>query len=55
MQDLLRLGSDSRMNKPGTVTGNWRWRFRWEQVDPALVALSRARAERSGRLVPRVG
>jgi 4-alpha-glucanotransferase len=55
MQDLLRLGSDSRMNKPGTVTGNWRWRFRWEQVDAGLVALSRARAERSGRLVPRVG
>ena len=36
---------------PGTVIGNWRWRFGWEQVDAGLVALSRARAERSGRLV----
>ncbi len=51
MQDLLGLGSDSRMNMPGTVAGNWRWRFRWEQVDPKLVALSRARAERSLRVV----
>jgi len=55
MQDLLRLGSDSRMNMPGTVAGNWTWRFGWEQVDDALPALSRARAERSGRLVPRIG
>lgn len=26
MQDLLGLGSESRMNRPGTDTGNWRWR-----------------------------
>jgi 4-alpha-glucanotransferase len=51
MQDLLRLGSDSRMNMPGTVAGNWRWRFRWEQVDAGLVRVSRERAGRSGRLV----
>ena len=55
MQDLLALGTDSRMNLPGTVVGNWRWRFGWSQVDPGLVALSRARAERSGRLVRRAG
>jgi 4-alpha-glucanotransferase len=53
MQDLLGLGTESRMNVPGTVAGNWRWRFRWDQVDPGLAALSRARAERSARLVPR--
>ena len=51
MQYLLGLGTDSRMNMPGTVKGNWSWRFKWDQVDPHLVALSRARAERSGRLV----
>jgi 4-alpha-glucanotransferase len=22
------------MNTPGTVVGNWQWRFRWEQVTP---------------------
>lgn len=27
MQDFLRLGSEGRMNIPGTVGGNWRWRM----------------------------
>ena len=27
VQDLLGLGSDARMNQPGTATGNWRWRL----------------------------
>jgi 4-alpha-glucanotransferase len=26
-QDLLGLGSAARMNRPGTVGGNWRWRL----------------------------
>jgi len=26
-QDLLGLGSDARMNRPGTDSGNWRWRL----------------------------
>jgi 4-alpha-glucanotransferase len=26
-QDLLGLGSEARMNRPGTVTDNWRWRL----------------------------
>jgi len=50
MQDLLALGSEGRMNSPGTTVGNWRWRFGWEQVDAGLAALSRTRAERSSRL-----
>ena len=28
MQDLLGLGSDARMNIPGTTLNNWRWRLR---------------------------
>ncbi len=36
MQDALELGSEHRMNTPGTTEGNWRWRFQWEQVDSAL-------------------
>ena len=36
MQDLLELGSEHRMNMPGTKEGNWRWRFDWQQVDDAL-------------------
>ena len=27
MQDWLGLGSEARMNIPGTATGNWRWRM----------------------------
>jgi 4-alpha-glucanotransferase len=27
LQDALGLGSEARMNLPGTVTGNWKWRF----------------------------
>ena len=27
LQDLLGLGSEARMNKPGTTGGNWEWRF----------------------------
>jgi 4-alpha-glucanotransferase len=37
-QDVLSLGSEHRMNRPGTNTGNWQWRFEWEQVDDEAVA-----------------
>jgi 4-alpha-glucanotransferase len=33
-QDLLGLGSEARMNRPGTVTGNWRWRLLPGQLTP---------------------
>ena len=26
-QDLLGLGSEARLNTPGTASGNWRWRL----------------------------
>ena len=26
LQDVLNLGTDARMNLPGRVEGNWRWR-----------------------------
>jgi 4-alpha-glucanotransferase len=28
MQDFLRLGTEARMNYPGTQSNNWRWRMR---------------------------
>ena len=31
-QDLLGLGSEARMNRPGTADGNWRWRLRPGQL-----------------------
>jgi 4-alpha-glucanotransferase len=36
LQDLLGLGADSRMNRPGTTRGNWRWRFGQESLTPEL-------------------
>ncbi|MGM0507952.1 MAG: 4-alpha-glucanotransferase [Fusobacteriota bacterium] len=28
LQDLLRLGSEARINTPGKASGNWQWRFK---------------------------
>jgi len=35
-QDFLGLDGRHRMNTPGTLVGNWQWRFTWEQVPPDL-------------------
>jgi 4-alpha-glucanotransferase len=35
LQDILGLGSDARMNTPGTAEGNWRWRVTQQQLDAA--------------------
>ena len=32
MQDVLGLGSEARMNLPGTARGNWRWRFTFDML-----------------------
>lgn len=37
LQDVLGLGSNARMNVPGNTNGNWRWRFRREQLTPQLL------------------
>ena len=36
MQDVLMLGSEHRMNTPGTTHGNWQWRFDWAQLTPDI-------------------
>lgn len=33
LQDILKLDSSGRMNMPGTLGGNWHWRFEWSQFD----------------------
>lgn len=50
MQDLLGLGSDARMNVPGTIEGNWRWRFEWSAVPTDLGARCRRWNALYGRL-----
>jgi 4-alpha-glucanotransferase len=36
LQDVLGLGSEARMNLPGTSSGNWRWRFQAGALSPDL-------------------
>ncbi|TXL01233.1 4-alpha-glucanotransferase [Methylococcaceae bacterium HT1] len=38
MQDILELGSEDRMNIPGTVEGNWKWQFSWDQLTDGQVS-----------------
>lgn len=36
MQDVLRLGSEARMNVPSRSCGNWRWRLQGSELTEAL-------------------
>ncbi len=36
MQDYLGLGSEARLNIPGTTSDNWRWRVSNDQLSPGL-------------------
>jgi 4-alpha-glucanotransferase len=36
LQDLLGLGTEGRMNRPATASGNWRWRAAPGAASPAL-------------------
>jgi 4-alpha-glucanotransferase len=38
VQDLLHLGSDARLNRPGTVGGNWGWRLHLPLLTGELAA-----------------
>jgi 4-alpha-glucanotransferase len=49
-QDVLGLGSEARMNRPGEVGGNWRWRLEPGQLTAAHAARLRAAAEASRRV-----
>lgn len=33
MQDLLSLGTEARLNRPGYAQGNWQWRYLPEQLE----------------------
>src|SRR5262249_21132577 len=52
LQDVLNLGKDARMNRPGTADGNWRWRFTEDMLSPSafqsLRDLTQATARSAG-------
>ncbi len=49
LQDVLGLGSDTRMNLPGRQAGNWSFRFTWDQLPVPLTARVRELARTYGR------
>jgi 4-alpha-glucanotransferase len=49
MQDILALDTTHRMNTPGTSSGNWHWRFSWQQLTPELKAFLSSEISLSGR------
>jgi 4-alpha-glucanotransferase len=50
MQDVLGLGSEARMNLPGALGNNWRWRMREGQLKPELASRLRRMNLVYGRL-----
>ena len=50
LQDVLGLGSEARMNTPGTAEGNWSWRLRGDELTDELAARLRAVTESAGRV-----
>ena len=49
IQDLLGLGSDARMNRPGTTVGNWKWRVTSGELDSATAEALREMTIMYGR------
>jgi 4-alpha-glucanotransferase len=49
MQDVLGLGSDARMNVPGSESGHWGWRLEPGALTPELAARLREATEAAGR------
>ena len=49
LQDVLGLGSDTRMNLPGRQAGNWSFRFTWDQLPSTVTARVRELALTYGR------
>jgi 4-alpha-glucanotransferase len=49
-QDLLALGSETRMNTPGTATGNWTWRAPLGAFDEKLAGRLRMLVADENRL-----
>jgi 4-alpha-glucanotransferase len=49
-QDVLGLGGEGRMNRPGEAFGNWAWRLEPDQLTAELAAWLRKTTAASGRL-----
>lgn len=54
-QDFLGLDGSHRMNTPGTIEGNWRWRFSWDQVPEDLPGNIRELLDSGHRIPTAIG
>jgi 4-alpha-glucanotransferase len=53
LQDLLGLGSEARMNRPGQSGGNWRWRYVPDMLTEELARRARTLGVLYGRAAAR--
>lgn len=51
LQDVMRLDDDARMNRPGSPTGNWGWRYAPHQLHEGLADGLREMTETYGRAI----
>lgn len=49
LQDILGLGSEARMNRPGGTARNWTWRFNRDDLTPELAGKLRTLTATYGR------
>ena len=52
LQDVLGLGGEARLNRPGHPHGNWTWRYRPEMLTGEMAEALRDMAIASGRWLP---
>jgi len=50
LQDILGLGDEAKMNKPGTAESNWAWRYRSEMLTQEVGDRLKSMTEIYGRL-----
>jgi 4-alpha-glucanotransferase len=50
LQDILGLGPNARMNTPGTIKGNWEWRFKKDKLTSDIIERMRTLTEESKRM-----
>ena len=56
MQDILRLGSEARMNTPAAGVNNWTWRYATGSLEPeyaAKLAALMVMTDRDGYVAPK--
>ena len=50
-QDVINLGSEARMNTPGTAQHNWGWRLEKSQIDDGMIKRLRALTQETNRAI----